>query len=94
MDYRQNGYAKEAVHALIDSYFAGTLFPGTEDRILAQTLDGNKSAERLLRSFGFQEIYSDTALLYHDGKVVMLEIENYALGAAEYQERLDKVTDV
>ena len=89
-EYRQNGYAKEAMSALLDSYFAGTLFPDAEDRIWAQTLDGNKSSERLLHSLGFHEIYSATAFLYHDGKEVMLEIENYVLGASEYRTVLPK----
>lgn len=49
------GYASEAVRAIIQAAFAGTLHCGSLNRIQADTVPGNYASEALLTSLGFKE---------------------------------------
>lgn len=50
-----NGYASEAVHAIVLAAFAGKLPCGPLNRIQADTVPGNNASEALLRRLGFKE---------------------------------------
>ena len=54
-EYWGNGYAGEAVRAIIKAAFAGALPCGPLNRIQADTVPGNHASEALLRGLGFQE---------------------------------------
>ena len=54
-DFWGNGYAREAVEAIIEWAFAGNLPCGAIHRIQADTVPGNVASEKLLRSLGFHE---------------------------------------
>jgi ribosomal-protein-alanine N-acetyltransferase len=50
-----NGYATEAVRAIIRAAFSGKLPCGPLNRIQADTVPGNHASEALLRRLGFKE---------------------------------------
>ena len=50
-----NGYAAEAVSAIIATAFNGELAAGPLHRIQADTVPGNQASEALLRKLGFKE---------------------------------------
>ena len=50
-----NGYASEAVRAIIRAAFTGKLSCGSLNRIQADTVPGNDASEALLRRLGFKE---------------------------------------
>lgn len=50
-----NGYASEAVRAIIQAAFTGKLPCGPLNRIQADTVPGNHASEALLRRLGFKE---------------------------------------
>lgn len=53
--FRGNGYATEAVHAIIQAAFSGKLACGRLNRIQADTIPGNHASEALLGKLGFKE---------------------------------------
>lgn len=53
--FQGNGYASEAVRAIIQAAFAGKLACGPLNRIQADTVPGNHASEALLRRLGFKE---------------------------------------
>ena len=54
-DFWGNGYASEAVRAIIQAAFTGKLSCGLLNRIQADTVPGNHASEALLRRLGFKE---------------------------------------
>jgi ribosomal-protein-alanine N-acetyltransferase len=54
-EYWGNGYASEAVRAIIHAAFIGELWCGPLNRIQADTVPGNYASEVLLRNLGFME---------------------------------------
>lgn len=54
-NYWGNGYASEAVRAIIQAAFLGELPCGPLHRIQADTVPGNHASESLLRNMGFIE---------------------------------------
>jgi ribosomal-protein-alanine N-acetyltransferase len=53
-EFWQQGYAREAVHSIIDAAFSGLLPCGALHRIQADTVPGNSASEVLLLRLGFQ----------------------------------------
>ena len=53
-EFWRQGYAAEAVRAIINAGFSGLLACGPLHRIQADTIPGNYASEALLRSLGFQ----------------------------------------
>lgn len=54
-EFWRQGYAAEAVRAIIVAGFSGALACGPLHRIQADTVPGNHASEALLRRLGFQE---------------------------------------
>jgi len=54
-EYWGEGYASEAVHAVVQAAFSGLLPCGALHRIQADTIPGNKTSEALLLNVGFKE---------------------------------------
>lgn len=54
-DYWRNGYATEAVRAIIQAAFMDVLPCGPLNRIQADTMVGHCASETLLRRIGFKE---------------------------------------
>jgi len=54
-EYWGEGYASEAVHAIVQAAFSGSLPCGALHRIQADTILGNDASEALLLNVGFKE---------------------------------------
>ena len=54
-EYRRNGFCKEAVQALLRSFFSGKLTGKREESVFAETLAENEASIRLLESLGFEK---------------------------------------
>lgn len=54
-EFWHQGYAAEAVHAVLKAGFSGALHCGVLHRVQADTIPGNQASEALLRRLGFQE---------------------------------------
>ena len=54
-EFWRQGYASEAVRAIISVGFSGALACGELHRIQADTVPGNDASESLLRRLGFKE---------------------------------------
>ena len=53
-DFWGKGFAKEAVRAILQAAFSGSLVCGKIHRVQADTVPGNDASERLLLALGFQ----------------------------------------
>ena len=52
--YWGKGFAKEAIQAILQAAFSGSLPCGSIHRVQADTVPGNEASERLLLALGFQ----------------------------------------
>lgn len=84
-EYRRNRYAYEALTALLDRFFDGTLTGKKNHTVIAETLAENEPSIRLLETLGFEKIgIGWRSRLLENGELSFgYDMERYALKNAE-----------
>ena len=84
-EHRRNRYAYEALTALLERFFDGTLTGKTYHTVIAETLAENEPSIRLLESLGFEKIgVGWRSHLLENGELAMgFDMERYAMKNTE-----------
>ena len=95
-EHRQNGFAKEALSALIQSFFDGSLTGKKGCLVSAETLRENESSVRLLFSLGFESVSVGLRLsLGADESSEIIELRRFEIQAKMWgKERVNVDFDI